>query len=182
MFNYWNWFFRGTGGPPGYRRLLNTWLVVHLIVGAGVSYFVRVDLCTAANSVLLPLAGIFVGLAFAWAGNAMALMQTKEIEQLADKHQGGFADYVYVYQTAILAILVTMVLWGLAGMKAFEMPQGERIGRYVTYATKIFLFSLSSMALRECWQVVLGSQWLLIAQREIKKRGAESGPKNEKKK
>ena len=182
MFNYWNWFFAGSGGRPGYRRLLNRWLVVHLIAGAAVSYVVRVDLVTAANSVLLPLAGIFVGLAFAWAGNAMALMQTKEIGQLAEKHEGGFLEYVYVYQTAILVILVTMVLWGLAGMKAFAMPQDEEMLPYFNYAMKSFLFSLSSMALRECWHVVLGSQWMLIAQREIRKREAENGSKNEKKK
>lgn len=175
MFNYWNWFFAGSGGLPGYRRLINRWLLVHAAVGALIALLVNVDLPTAANTVLLPLAGIFVGLAFAWAGNAMALMQSREIERLADEYKGGFADYVYIYQTAILVILVTMVLWGLAGMKAFELPQDERITPYATYCVKAAFFGLSSMALRECWHVVLGSQWMLLAQHTIKKRKPQNG-------
>jgi len=173
-FNYWNWFFSGIGGRPDYRRLVSWWLLVHMAVGAIVSLLVNVDLPTAANTVLLPLAGILVGLAFAWAGNAMALMQSREIERLAEEHEGGFSDYVYTYQTAILVILVTMVLWGLAGMKAFDLPQGEPIAPHAAYCVKAALFGLSSMALRECWHVVLGSQWMLLARHTIKKHKPEN--------
>ena len=180
MFNYWNWFFAGSGGRPGYRRLLGWWLLVHLAVGALVAFVVRVDLPTAANSVLFPLASIFVGLAFAWAGNAMALMQSSEIEKLTEQHEGGYAEYVYTYQTAILVILVTMVLWGLAGMRVFAVPKDLAAAPYVAYGVKAALFGLSSMALRECWHVVLGSQWMLLAQHAIRKHSREKRQEDKK--
>src|SRR5437764_2184813 len=117
---FWAWFFKGSGGKAGYRRLINKWLLLHVIVGAALAYLVRIDLQSAANSVLLPLAGILVGLSFAWAGNAQALMQTSEIEDLSEHRLGGFSEYVYTYQTAILCILMTLVLWAFAGLKLYD--------------------------------------------------------------
>jgi hypothetical protein len=172
LFNYWRWFFVGSGGRPGFRRLIDRWLLVHVAVGILLSLFAKVDLPTAANSVLLPLAAVFIGLSFAWAGNAQALMQSPEIDQLADHHEGGFAEYAYTFQTAILVILVTLVLWGLAGLRVFvwfEMPEAGWLPKLAVRST---LFALSSMTLRECWHVVLGSQWMLLAQREIRKMKA----------
>ena len=67
---YWHWFLKGSGGKAGFRRILNKWILLHLSIGLVLTLLVKVDLQTAANAVLLPLAGIFVGLSFAWAGNA----------------------------------------------------------------------------------------------------------------
>ena len=125
-------------------------------------------MATSANTVLLPLAGILVGLSFAWAGNAQALMQSSEMEELSTHHQGGFVEYVYIYQTAILTILVTLVFWGLAGLQIFDI-QWPTIKKPILYfALKTFLFTLSSLTLRECWHVVIGAQWMLLAQKAIK--------------
>ena len=171
LFNYWRWFFLGSGGRRGFTRLVNRYLPVHLAIGVIMAFLVKTDIQTAANSVLLPLAAIFIGLSFAWAGNAQALMQSPEIDQLADYHEGGFAEYVYTFQTAILVILVTLVLWGLGGLGVLARFTGPTpwalrlIGR-------VALFGLSSMTVRECWHVVLGSQWMLLAQREIRKKQA----------
>ena len=178
MFNYWGWLFQGSGGRPGFRRLFDRWLAVHVVVGVIVSLLVKVDLPTAANSVLLPLAAIFVGLSFAWSGNAQALMQSPEINQLADHHEGGFAEYAYTFQTAILVILVTLVLWGLIGLRVFAWFESPQAGWIPRFFLRVVLFTLSSMTLRECWQVVLGSQWMLLAQREIRKRAAEGRKKD----
>lgn len=182
MFNYWRWFFCGGGGRPGFRRLIDRWLAVHIVIGVLVALLANVDVQTAANSVLLPLAAIFVGLSFAWAGNAQALMQSPEIDQLADFHEGGFAEYAYTFQTAILVILVTLVLWGLAGLKVFAWFESAAAGWAATLALRAVLFTLSSMTLRECWQVVLGSQWMLLAQREIRRKRAAEQKSGENKK
>jgi hypothetical protein len=173
LFSYWSWFFVGSGAKPGYRRLVNRWLLLHLAVGVLLAYVVKVNLVTAANSVLLPLVGILVGLSFAWAGNAQALMQSQEIDRLTEYHAGGFREYVFVFQTTILAILVTLVLWALAGLQVFDLfwPTAER--HYVYFSIKVVLFSFSSLTLRECWHVVLGAQWMLLAQREIRKKKRE---------
>jgi len=44
--------------------------------------------------------------------------------------------------------------------------------RALVFSLRVVLFTLSSMTARECWQVVLGSQWMLLAQREIRKTHA----------
>jgi len=167
VFGYWSWLLYGSGGKPGYQRFLNPWLCLHAAVGVLLAIVVPVDSATAANLVLFPLAGIFVGLAFAWAGSAQSLMQNWAISRLGDYHPGGFQEYPYIFQTAILTILATMVLWGLVGLRVFDCVTKAVVGRLIV---KLILYSLLSVSVRECWQVVLGSQWLLISQREIRDR------------
>ena len=160
--SFWRWFFRGTGGKQGYRRLINVWLIVHIAVGYFFAKIVIIDLATASDSVLLPLAAVLVGLSFTWAGNAQALLQASEIEKMADFHPGGFPEYAFAFQTAILCILVTLVAWALAGFQVFDKvwPTTTQIGPY--FGVKWFLFTLSSATLRECWHIVLGAQWMLL--------------------
>lgn len=172
--SYWHWFFYGSGDKPGYRRILNKWIIVHLLVGIALSFLVQVALESSANTVLFPLAGIFVALTFAWAGNTMALMQSQEIKEMANHHPGGFPEYVFVYQTAILVILVTLILWGLAGLKVFDLVWPTSNSKIFYFIVKVILFSLSSLTLRECWHVVMGAQWMLLVQREIKNRRGQS--------
>jgi len=165
---YWHWFLKGSGGKAGFRRILNKWILFHLSIGLVLTLLVKIDLQTAANAVLLPLAGIFVGLSFAWAGNAQALMQTSEINEMANFHEGGFEEYVFVYQTAILTILVTLVFWGIAGLSVFDTQWPTQVHNKCYFGVKILLFTLSSLTLRECWHVVMGAQWMLLVQRKIK--------------
>jgi hypothetical protein len=60
--SFWEWFFKGTGAKPGFRRILNLWIFLHLAIGLIVAYLVCEDIKTSANAVLLPLIGIFIGL------------------------------------------------------------------------------------------------------------------------
>ena len=168
-FNYWHWFFKGSGGKPGYKRLINRWFPLHLLIGIIISWLVEMNLKEAANTVLLPLVGILIGLSFAWAGNAQALLQSEEIAELSEQREGGFSEYVYSYQTAILAILTTLVIWGVAGLGIFDSRWPTPDISIAYYIVKVFCFTLISMTLRECWQVVLVVQWLLLAQKEIRK-------------
>lgn len=166
--NFWQWLILGNGDKPGYRRVINRWLCLHISVGAVLACLVPEDLQSTANTVLLPLVGILIGLCFAWAGNAQALLQAEEIVELTKYHKGGFAEYVFTYQLAILAILITLVAWALAGFGIFDKtwPTSNQVGLYCFI--KFALFTLSSITLRECWHVVLGAQWMLLAQHTIK--------------
>ena len=170
LITYWKWLVKGGGGRPGFQRLLNKWLFLHVSVGVGLSLSVALDLQLCANSVLLPLAGVLVGLSFAWAGNANALLQTQEIEKLSDHHVGCFVEYVFIYQTAILIILVTLVLWGFAGLGLYDVTWPTKCNPKAYFIVKVFLFTLSSVAVRECWQVVSGAHWMLRIRKEIKDR------------
>ena len=80
----------------GFRRLVNIWLLFHMLVGVALAFLIQVDLATAANAVLLPLVGILIGLCFAWAGNAQALLQTRELNRMTEHSEGGFTEYVYI--------------------------------------------------------------------------------------
>lgn len=165
--SFWRWLAKGSGGKPGYSRLINRWLFLHIGMGVLLAWLVQVDLQTAANTVLLPLVGILIGLCFAWAGNAQALLQADEIAEMSRHHEGGFAEYVFTYQAAILAILVAVVAWALAGFGIFDTtwPTTER--RRFYFCLETFLFALSSLTLRECWHVVLGAQWMLLVQHKV---------------
>ena len=171
MISFWRWFFRGQGkGHAGLvSKLVNYWLFVHGAVGLALALLVPVSLKDAANSFLLPLAGVFIGLSFAWGGNAQALLQTSEIEDLADHHEEGFESYVYTFQTAILVILTTLTLWGLAGLGIFDLRWPTQKSRVIYSALASVLYSLASLTLRECWHVVLGSQLLLLSRRRIRR-------------
>jgi hypothetical protein len=170
LFSYWIWFFRGSGEKAGYRRIINTWIILHFFVGIVLSVLVQITLESSAKTVLLPLAGIFVALTFAWVGNTMALMQSPEIDKLSKYHPGGFTEYAFVYQTAILVILTTLILWGLAGLQVFDSIWPRSCNKIAYFMIKTFLFTLSSLTLRECWHVVMGAQLMLLVQREIKSR------------
>lgn len=167
-FDYWNWLFRGFQGKPGYKRIINYWIIIHVLIGIIISLIVDVDLKDAANTVLLPLAGILIGLAFAWAGNASSLMQSVEFQEFSDKHEGGFVEYVYTYQTAILVILLTLVVWGFAGLNVFDNQWPRKSAPVEFFVIKTILFAISSLTIRECWHAVMGAQWMIITQKGIR--------------
>lgn len=123
-----------------------------------------------SRSLLLPIASIFIGLSFAWSGNAQAILQSKEIEELSAFRSGGYEEYVYTFQSAILLILLTLIAWGAAGLGIFDqvwpVAQCSISYRLITG----LLFFLASITFRECWHVVLGSQALLLMRFKIKQR------------
>ncbi|MEO8007494.1 MAG: hypothetical protein ABI728_03095 [Betaproteobacteria bacterium] len=175
--SFWRWLIKGSGGKSGYRRLVNSWLFVHFAIGVSLAYLVRIDLASAANTVLLPLAAVLIGLSFAWAGNAQALLQASDVQEMTELHSGGFTEYVFTYQVAIFAILLTLVCWALAGFQIFDKtwPTESRSCWYFT--VKVLLFSFSSLTLRECWHVVLGAQWMLLIQHAVKRSKHDTNKK-----
>lgn len=164
--SYWKWLFRGLNDKPGIHSFLDRWLPFHIIVGVVLAFWVDIPLHESARALVFPLAGIFVGLSFAWAGNAQALLQTDEIEKLFPFTPDGIESYIYAFQTAILLILIVLVSWGLAGLKVFDFC-GNII---LILIIEFFLFFLSSLAIRECWQVVLGSQMLILIRSKVREQ------------
>lgn len=171
---FWRWFLRGLGGPPGYRSVLNVWLLLHLAVGLALTLSVPLSLRDAANSVLLPLTGIFIGLSFAWGGNAQALLQTEEVEEFTAYHPEGAAHYVFTFQAAIVVILVTLGAWGLAGLGIPDRCLPLRDGNIAYRLLSIVMYGLTSLTVRECWHVVLGAQALLLIRQKIRQRDRDS--------
>lgn len=170
MTNFWSWFFRGSGDRPGIARFLDLWLLVHGVVGGGLAFIVPISLEDAATSLLLPVAGVFIGLSFAWGGNAQALLQTAEIETLSSYRIGGYEEYVYTFQAAILIILITLALWALAGLGIFDHLWPKNKSGYAYTIISSLLYFFSSLTLRECWHVVLGAQSLLLIRFKIRQK------------
>ena len=136
-----------------------------------------IPLQSTANTLLFPLAGVLVGLSFSWGGNAVALLQTSEVEVLAENSEGGLQEYVYTFQSAVLCFLVTIVLWGLAGLGIFDLVWPVRNNCHLYYLVSVVLFFFSSLAVREGWHVVLGSQQLLLVRNKLRRAQASSKPK-----
>jgi hypothetical protein len=156
------WFLKGTGERAGLRRLFDGWLIVHIAIGTALSYFVQRPIGDIAEKALIPMMAIFVGLTFSWAGNAHALLQSKEIIKLGENRPGGVFEYVYTFQLCILVMLLTIVAWVVP---LLNLP--FLLGNFVTLdifnkGASAFLFSLISIALRTSWQAVLGANMLLL--------------------
>lgn len=169
MISYWRWFFRGSGGRPGVLRYFDMWLVFHLALGLILAWIVPVSLADAAQELLLPVAGVFIGLSFAWGGNAQALLESVEVREMVDEHPGGFEEYVYTFQSAILFLLLTLVFWAFAGLGIFDQVWPGQAMNCAYFAVGTLLYFFASLSVRECWHVVLGAQWFLLARHKIRK-------------
>ena len=163
---FWKWLFCGLKDEPGYRLLVNWWLVIHIAAGILTALLVGVSIHEAARTILLPISGIFIGLSFAWAGNAQALLKESEIEKIAKHHPDGIQTYIYTFQLAILIILITLVAWGLAGLKVFDVVILSN--STVQTAIEALLYFLASITLRECWHVIMGSQLMILSRHNVR--------------
>lgn len=168
MIPFWRWMTRGTGGTSGSRRFVDRWLVVHLTVGVAIAHLVPIPLQEAATTLLIPVAGVFVGLAFAWGGSAHSLLQSSEVEAVAKHKNGGLEDYVYAFQAAILLVLLTLVAWAIVGLGIVDYvwPTPEHPLAYAIVG--VAMFSLSSAMVRECWHVVLAVQMFLLIRIKVR--------------
>ena len=173
---FWRWFFLGLSDRSGLWMLIDRWCILHIVVGAVSAWCIEVCIHDAAQTVLLPLAGIFIGLSFA-AGNAQTLLQQKEIQEFSLYLPDEIETHLYTFQLAILVILVTLCAWGLAGLQVFSLQvfQAPCIQLFI----EACLYFLASLTLRECWHVVLASQILFFirhcAQKEKDKKRQKGG-------
>lgn len=166
-FSFWLWLFRGSGAGPGIKNLYDPWLILHVVIGLVVACCVDMRLFEVSKAVLLPLAGLFIGLSFAWAGSAVTLLQTDDLLEMSEEYEGGFVGYVFSYQLSILLLLISVVVWGLAGLELFECFYRSSIMVY--FGIEAFLYALLSISIRESWSLVLTSQWFLLSYSEMRK-------------
>ena len=168
---FWYWLFCGSGGKPGFSRIINGWMLVHCGVAFWLALYVPIELREATNSILAPLAGLLIGLAFAWAANAQALLQCEEVEEIVKNTKGGFPDYVYTYQLSVFIVLLTMILWGLASLGVFDKIW-PKIDSHYYIGCKYVLYLMTSLTIRTCWHVVMGAQLMLIVRWTIRQNGS----------
>jgi hypothetical protein len=167
--SYWEWFRgRDRSKPAGWRKFADRWLLLHAAAGIAMALLTPASLEKAAQTVLLPLAGVFVGMSFAWIGNAQAALQSDEMEEFARYGPGGLENYIYTFQSAILAILVTLAAWAIAALGIIDRPCGWACPSLGYEAVASLLYALASLTLRECWHVVMGAQMLLFVQRQVR--------------
>ena len=160
--NFWAWFGRGSGGGPGYLRIVNRKLWIDLVIGTILGFAVTKSLPDTGCTVLFPLAAVLVGMVFAWAGSAQALLQADEIVTIAKFVPGGYPEYVFTFQLSILVILITCVSWGIAALGVLEglSPDLHKV-------TTCFLYAITSLSIRKLWSMVLFSQAMLLMRVEL---------------
>jgi hypothetical protein len=165
---FWRWF-----RQCGFRSFADRWAVVHLAVGAALAVGVPGSLSSVASSVFLPFASVLVGLGFAWGGNAMAVLQSDELHDLGSHpvNPNAYRGWVFSYQAALLVITAVLVVWTLAALEVGDrlapvIP--EKLRGITILVGRGAAFALSSAAIRESWQVVLGAQSMLIAQHTLR--------------
>lgn len=171
--DFWLWLRR-----DGLRKLGDRWLVLHGFVGLSLAFIVPEKMSEVGKTAILPLAGVLVGLAFAWAGNAMALLQAPEVHSIAEQEEERrlYRSYVFTYQMAILVLLVVLLMWGLLAIGVANVWPRMYGNGHLRHAGRAIAFSASSVAMRECWHVVLGAQAMLLMRNLVRRANRNGSP------
>lgn len=154
--SYWKWLFFGINGKKsGIKSYCNLWIFLHLFISTILTINITIKQSDAI-SIAIPFIGILIALTVSWCGNVTSLLNTKEITLLSTRYTGGIEGYAYFIQSAILVLFITVLLWTIYGLNILSC--------------KIFLFIIifmSSIAIRDCWNVILLGQMLTIARARI---------------
>lgn len=171
---FWPWF-----AKEGLAKLCDGWLVVHAVAGLVLAAVVPDKMSEVAKIVFLPFAQVLIGLAFAWAGNAIAILQTHELQKIGTQPADPtrFRAYVFTYQMAVLILLAVLVMWGLLALGLANQWPALFSGEHRRLFGRTVAFAVSSVAIRECWHVVLGAQTMLLMRSAV--QDAESKRRNE---
>jgi len=173
---FWTWFFGTSVSTGGWRSLVDWWLGFHLLVGVTFGLLVEAPIEEAAKTVVLPLAGILIGLAFAAGGSAAAIAQSSEIERLSGEHPDGLAAYVHPFQLSVLLLMTCLVAWTIGALGVFDQRCWWQCGAASYLVAKSALFMLLSLALRDCWQAISLVQLMLLYRQAVK--GVNAKPEN----
>ncbi|RYH00210.1 MAG: hypothetical protein EON58_01105 [Alphaproteobacteria bacterium] len=168
------WMVKGVDGqPPGWHNLKPGW-PIHLGVGIGLGLLCGPNICEGASKAMLPLIGALVGLTFAWAGNANALVQTPEFQKIRRTAKIPIQEYMNYYQLAIILLVAVSILWTVVGFGPFgPSKHSDWINRFASMP----LFACTSLAIGEAIGVVNFARYKLIAREIFADRVEESkGP------
>lgn len=151
--SFWRWFFRGSGGRAGFRRLLSVWMLADIGVGLLIAFLVDRPLQSVAQDMIFPASGIFIGIALAWAGNMSAIVLSQETVELSKRNRGGIQNYVFPFQLGMLVFLIVFIIWSLLsfGINPITKTHHVSLG-YVTFETACY--ATASLAIRTTWQVI----------------------------
>lgn len=162
QFSFWRWWFK-----YGIVKFLDRWLLLHIAVGYLFAKLVPLTFQHVASVIVIPLVGILIGLSFAWVGNAMAILESPQLAKMTAMHTRGIKEYLYTYQSAILILITCIILWSLIALNLHHIPLTLNLSPQFRFFGKLALYAFSSLSIRECWQVVLSTQWLLISKYRV---------------
>jgi len=154
--NYWNWLFKGTKNyPPGIRSYLDWWLIVHVLVGIiGASIFeIKPE---TAITLSIPFFSALIAITVAVTSNISSLLASKEIIDLSEHHPGKIETYGFLFLNVILVLFITIILWLFSATPIFSK-----------WYIRFFLFLFSSIAVRDCWNIISYTIMLAIARAKI---------------
>lgn len=161
--SFWHWLF----APGGRRRWLNLGLFVHLGIGVGLALVVQQDLADRARSVILPLAGVLVGLTFAWTATAITIVSSKEFRLVMEDSRQGVRGTANYFQLAILTVLASTILWAIAGLGPYNAPPSIDAAQ-ANLCASVALFGFTSFAVAECWSAVNLTRLTLLAYNTVR--------------
>ena len=155
--SFWKWFFLGTEHEkPGIRSYFDRWLLLHLIVASGMTYFFHGKEVSTTGAIIISFIGILIAITMAWSSNLISLINSNEIVKLSKYYKGGITGYVFKVQSAVLAMFAGIIVWAIYCFTIFQCKP-------VMFAA----FFLSSVVIRECWQAILFAHMLTICRAKI---------------
>lgn len=154
VIGFWRWLlFRDSEGDRGIGNILNRWLLFHVVIGLALGWLARPDSGEIAKTIALPGAAILVGLSFAWAGRSANLLQERGFSAFLIENGPPAEGYVYSFQLAILSVIAFVLISLVLMLGGLDISLGS--GPRDQFANKSLLFIVGSVALRECWGVIL---------------------------
>ena len=177
MPNFWNWLFvKDAGGLRGLSNIANRWIVLHIFSGLVAVWLLPASYGDIASKTLVPSASVLIGFSFAWAGRSASLFQDKSFSRFLIENAPPIQHYVYAFQLAILVCIVFIVTNLIMISGGLGITTGY--SSYDNSVNKFIMFSLGSLALRECWGVInfvnrLTLQYYAVRNFEIKKLGGK---------
>ncbi|WP_346689674.1 hypothetical protein [uncultured Cloacibacillus sp.] len=169
--NFKYWFLVGYGYKPGYRRLIDRHSFIDVFIGTVLACCVPTSLKEAATTILFPLTGILVGVCASWAGPAQEVLTSKDVIPFLEKHKGGIQEYFFILQTVIFVMLVSIILWGLAGIGIFETLGNNENNcvRHIYIGVSFLLYAVLSLSIRTCWEAVSYAHHIMYTKIQLQK-------------
>ena len=165
---FWNWLFKkDRDGDRGFRNLLNFWVIFHISVGIFLSIYLKISLQDLTTKIAIPSSAILVGLSFAWAGRSASLFQDKAFSEFIIKDGAPVEGYIYSFQLSILTVLLFILLNFIIYSGGLPISFGKN--EYNILMNPFLIYSMGSLALRECWGSILFVNKLTIQYYTVRK-------------
>lgn len=150
---FWTWLVRADSqGNRGIDNLANRWLAFHILVALAAAFLVTTDSATISKAIIIPTAGILIGLAFGWAGRSAGLLHDKEFSAFVLSYGAPPEGYVYSFQLAILTMLGFIALALVLAMGGTDLSFGDV--DHDAMANRFLLGFVGSIAVREGWGTI----------------------------